>query len=110
MSSSVVYILSLVRDTALTYLYSLRPSFLCWCAVVYIFGYLTETPRHFSPKAAKCVTLKENSIRDARTPQPGEIVFNTMKLKLLYRSSETVQRSGYFQSSVSYIKLQMMCK
>ena len=27
----------------------------------------------------------------APTPQPGEIVFNTMK----YRSSETVQRSGY---------------
>ena len=39
----------------------------------------------------------ENSIRDARTPQPGEIVFNTMR----YRSSETVHRLGYFQSSVS---------
>ena len=34
----------------------------------------------------------ENSIRDARTPQPGNIVFNTMR----YRSNETVQRSGYF--------------
>ena len=48
----------------------------------------------------------KNSIRDARTPQSGEIVFNTMR----YRSSETVQRSGYFQSSVSYIKLQIMYK
>ena len=45
-------------------------------------------------------------IRDARTPQSGEIVFNTMR----YRSSETVQRSGYFQNSVSYIKLQIMFK
>ena len=48
----------------------------------------------------------KNSIRDARTPQPGEIVFNTMK----YRSSERVQRSGYLQSSVSYIKVKMMFK
>ena len=38
----------------------------------------------------------KNSIRDARTPQPGKIVFNTMR----YRSSETVHRLGYFQSSV----------
>ena len=45
------------------------------------------------------IRLQENSIRDARTPQPGDIVFNTMK----YRSCEKVQRSGYFQSSVSYI-------
>ena len=50
--------------------------------------------------------MKKNSIRDARTPQPGEIVFNTMR----YRSSEKIQRSGYFQSSVSYIKLQIMFK
>ena len=49
---------------------------------------------------------KYKNSRDAHTPQPGEIVFNTMK----YRSSETVQRSGYFQSSVSYIKLQIMLK
>ena len=35
---------------------------------------------------------EDNSIRDARTPQPGEIVFNTMT----YRSSETVQSPGYF--------------
>ena len=33
-------------------------------------------------------------------------IFNTMR----YRSSETVQRLGYFQSSVSYIKLQIMFK
>ena len=37
---------------------------------------------------------QQNSIRDARTPQPREIVFNTMR----YRRSETVQRSGDFQS------------
>ena len=45
----------------------------------------------------------KNSIGDAHTPQPGKIVFNTMR----YRSSETVQRSGYFQfqSSVSYCKV-----
>ena len=36
----------------------------------------------------------------------GETVFNTMR----YKSSETVQRSGYFQSSVSYIKVKMMFK
>ena len=53
-----------------------------------------------------CAIKEKNSIRDARTPQPGEIVFNTMR----YRSSETVQRSGYFQSSVSYIKVKMMFK
>ena len=46
------------------------------------------------------------SIRDARTPQPGEIFFNTMR----YRSSVTVQSSRYFQSSVSYIKVQIMLK
>ena len=50
--------------------------------------------------------VKKNNIRDAHTPQPGEIVFNTMR----YRSGETVQRSGYFQSSASYIKLQIMFK
>ena len=37
----------------------------------------------------------KNSIRDARTPQPGEIFVNIMK----YRSSETVHRLGYFQSN-----------
>ena len=51
-------------------------------------------------------TNNKNSIRDARTPQPGELVFNTMR----YKSSETVQRLGYFQSSVSYIKVKMMFK
>ena len=49
---------------------------------------------------------QKNSIRDARTPQPGEIVFNTMT----YRSSETVQRLGYFQRSVTYIKVQILFK
>ena len=44
-----------------------------------------------------CQDIFKNSIRDARTPQPGGIVFNTMR----YRSSETVHRLGYFQSSVS---------
>ena len=44
-----------------------------------------------------CKAAAENTIRDARTPQPGEIVFNTMR----YSSSETVQRLGHFQSSVS---------
>ena len=46
----------------------------------------------------------KNSMRDVCTPQTGEKVFNTMR----YRSSETVQRLGYFQSSVSYIKVQIM--
>ena len=50
-----------------------------------------------------CLLIK-NSIRDACTPQHREIVFNTMS----YRSSETVQRLGYFQSSVSYKKVQVM--
>ena len=48
----------------------------------------------------------KNSIRDARTPQPGECVFNTMT----YRSSETVQRPEDFQRSVTYIKVQIMFK
>ena len=48
--------------------------------------------------------LQKNSIRDARTPQPEDIVFNTMR----YRSNETVQRLGHFQCSVSYIKVQIM--
>ena len=46
----------------------------------------------------------KNSIRDTRTPQPGEIVFNTMR----YKSSETAQTSDYFQSNVSYIKVLIM--
>ena len=50
--------------------------------------------------------ILKNSIRDARTPQPGEIFFNTMR----YRSSVIVQSSRYFQSSVSYIKVQIMLK
>ena len=49
----------------------------------------------------------ENSIREASTPQPGEIIFNTMT----YRSSETVYlRHKYFQRSVTYIKVQIMFK
>ena len=48
----------------------------------------------------------KNSIRDARTPQSGETVFNT----ITYKSSETVQRLGYCQSSVSYIRVQIMFK
>ena len=53
-----------------------------------------------------CNDNRKNSIRDARTSQPGEIVFNIMR----YRSSETAQTLGYFQSSVSYIKLPIMFK
>ena len=55
-------------------------------------------------RALQLITTCKNSIKDASTPQPGEIVFNIMR----YRSSEAVQRSGYFQSIVSYIKLQIM--
>ena len=53
-----------------------------------------QLPRFCSGEAMLDVETDyiKNSIRDARTPQPGEIVFNTMR----YRSSETVQRSGYF--------------
>ena len=36
----------------------------------------------------------KNSIRDARIPQPGEIVFNAIR----YRSSETVHRLGTFRA------------
>ena len=49
------------------------------------------------PLASCTMTHTQNSIRDAPTPQTGEIVFNTMR----YRISETVHRLGYFQSSVS---------
>ena len=48
----------------------------------------------------------QNSIRDAQTSQPGEIVFNTMT----YESRETVQRLGYFQRKVTRIKVQIMFK
>ena len=44
------------------------------------------------------VKVSKNSIRDARTPQPGKIFLTP------------VQSSGYFQSSVSYIKVQIMLK
>ena len=36
----------------------------------------------------------EYSIGEAQTPQPGEIGYNTMR----YRRSDTVKRSGDFQS------------
>ena len=41
---------------------------------------------------------QKNSIREAHTPQPGEIVFNTMK----YRNNETVHRSRYSQDCQLY--------
>ena len=50
--------------------------------------------------------LKNSKIRDACTLQPGEIVFNIMR----YSSSEIVQRLGYFQNSVCYIKVQILFK
>ena len=65
---------------------------------------------NFQMYISNCFTtvkgIYKNSISDAHTPQPGEIFFNTMR----YRRNETVQRSGYFQSSVSYIKVQIMFK
>ena len=48
----------------------------------------------------------KNSIRDAHTLQCRETVFNTMR----YRRIETVQRSGYFPGSISYIEVQIMFK
>ena len=53
---------------------------------------------HLRPNSGNILSVMiKNSIRNARTPQPEEIVFNTMR----YRSSETVHRIRYFQSSVS---------
>ena len=67
---------------------------LCCCFVLdiisTILGYLIYNIHLYFSK-------DKNSIRDAHTPQPRETIFNTMR----YRSSETVQRLGYFQSSVS---------
>ena len=51
-------------------------------------------------------TNYKNNIGDTRTLQPGKKVFNTMR----HRSSETVQRSGDFQSIVSNIKIQVKIK
>ena len=49
----------------------------------------------------------KNSIGDARTPQPGETMFDTMK----YRRSETGKDQEAFRAnSVSYIKIQIMFK
>ena len=45
----------------------------------------------------------KNSIRDAHTPRPGEILFNTMR----YRS-DTVDQDTFRANSLSYIKVQMM--
>ena len=87
------------------------------------FGSFIHTLRLFSPYCifnnfwSTCVTdihlicslcnvACKNSTRDAHTLQPGEIVFSTMR----HRSSETVHRLGYFQSSVSYIKVEIMFK
>ena len=36
------------------------------------------------------ISVKKNSIRDVRTPKPGEIAFSTMRC----RSSKTLKRSG----------------
>ena len=66
--------------------------------------YWTKYKKRLDNRLGKAT--EKNSIRDARTPQPGEIFFNTMG----YRSSVTVQSSRYFQSSVSYIKVQIMLK
>ena len=55
-------------------------SILLFYPAVSILEYLTRTDKY----------------RDARTPQPGDIVFNTIRY-----SSETVHRLGYFHSSVS---------
>ena len=41
---------------------------------------------------------EKSSIGDAHTPQPGEIVFDTMR----YKRNETVQRSGDFYSNIRY--------
>ena len=60
-------------------------------------GWLSENNTRLLMVKVKVI---KNIIRDARTPQPEEIIFNTMR----YRSTETVQRLGHFQSSVSYIK------
>ena len=63
-------------------------------------------PPHMHQRRQMLVMGKKSSIGDASIPQPGKIVFSIMR----YGSGETVQRSGYFQSSVSYIKVQIMFK
>ena len=69
---------------------------------------LLDLHRNLQQRKVICPNLQEDieNSRDARTPQPGEIFFNTMR----YRSSVTVQSSRYFQSSISYIKVQIMLK
>ena len=61
------------------------------------YGSRVHMSSHEHNKSPVLTHQYKNSIRDARTPQPGKIVYNTMR----YRSSETVHRLGYFQSSVS---------
>ena len=43
----------------------------------------------------------QNSMRNSRTPHPGEIDFNTMRC----RKSKSAQRLGYFQSSIKCYKI-----
>ena len=62
---------------------------------------------HFSPGVA--MIRKEHNKIASEMPVPHslrKIVFHTMR----YKSSEKVQRFGYFKDSVSYIKLQIMFK
>ena len=54
----------------------------------------TEEMHRLAHVQTRCVL--KNSIRNARTPQPGERVFNTMR----YRSRKTVHRLGHFKCSV----------
>ena len=56
--------------------------------------------------AVLCFCTNENEKKIAsEMPVPRSLEkYNTVK----YRSSETVQSSGYFQGSVSYIKVQIM--
>ena len=43
--------------------------------------------------------ILQNTTGDARTPQPREIVFDTMR----YRRSEAVKRSGNFQGKQCHL-------
>ena len=47
----------------------------------------------------------KNSIRDACTPQPGEIIFHTMRIR---RSETEADQETFIANSVSYIKIQIM--
>ena len=52
----------------------------------------------------KAFSVFKNSIWDAHSAQPRDIVLNIMR----HKSSETMQWSGHFQSSLSRIKVQKM--